>query len=80
MPTAAEKGGSGVSPDYDIPTRTHSEKSQAERIGQAKRSGRGGGSGVSPGYDTTQHAHAQKKTKRIGEAEQSGEGGFEGLS
>jgi hypothetical protein len=45
MPSAAEKGDSGVSPDYGNPTRTHAEEVQAERSGQAERSedGRFGG-------------------------------------
>ena len=42
-PIAAEKGGSGVSPDYgnfdSNPTRTHAEEGQAERSGQAELSG-----------------------------------------
>jgi len=29
----AEKGGSGVSPDYGNPTRAHAEEGQAERSG-----------------------------------------------
>jgi hypothetical protein len=71
--SAAEKGGSGVSSDYDSPTRSQAEEGQAERCGQAVHSGNGG-LGVFPDYETTQHAHAQKEAKRIGQAERSGEG------
>jgi hypothetical protein len=69
-PSAAEKGGSGVSPDYDNPTRTKAEE------GKAERSGKGGGSD----FDTTQRAVAPKKAKRSGEAERGRVEGFEGLS
>jgi len=71
-PSAAEKGGSGVYPDYDSPNRSQAEEGQAERCGQAVLSGNGG-LVVFPDYDTTQHARAQKEAKRIGQAERSGE-------
>jgi len=37
-PSAAEKGGLGVSPDYDTTQHVHSKK-KAKRSGQAERSG-----------------------------------------
>jgi hypothetical protein len=46
MPSEADKGLRGVSPDYDNPTRTHAEEGQAERGGQAERSGEGGIGGL----------------------------------
>ena len=46
IPSAVEKGSSGVSPDYGYTTRTRAKKGQAERNGQADRSGKGGLGGV----------------------------------
>jgi hypothetical protein len=38
-PCAAEKGGWGVFPEFDNPTRTLAEEGQSERSDQAERSG-----------------------------------------
>jgi hypothetical protein len=53
--------GSGVSPDYDSPTRAHAEDCQAERRGQAERSEEVGVGGLPrlrhrPPPTTTQHS------------------------
>jgi hypothetical protein len=45
-PSASDKGGSGVSPDYDNPARTHAEEDQAERSGESECSGEGGFGGL----------------------------------
>jgi hypothetical protein len=73
-PSAAETGGSGVSPDYDSTPHAHAQK-KAKCSGQAERNGEWG-YGISPDYGKTQHIHAQKKNKCSGQAKRSGKSGF----
>ena len=69
MPSAVEKGISGVSPDYGYTTRTHAKKGQAERNGQADRSGKGGLGGGPP--TTTQHSTTTCRIKPSAVAKRS---------
>jgi hypothetical protein len=69
-PSAAEKGGSGVSSATVQLARTpkKAEPSAAARPSASVK-------GASPlDYDTTQHAYAHNETKRSGEAKKSSEG------
>jgi hypothetical protein len=68
-PSAAEKGGSGVSLDYDTTQHAHARK-KAKRSGQAERSGEGG-SGVSPDYDNPTRTHSEED-----QVERNGKGEF----
>jgi hypothetical protein len=67
-------GVSGVSLDFDNPTRTRTLKKGKQSAAARPSAAEKRGSWVSPNYDTTQHALAQKKAKRSGQAECSGIG------
>jgi hypothetical protein len=77
-PSAVEKGGSVVSPDYDTTQHAHAQKN-AKRSGQAERRGKKG-FGASPDYDNLTHTHVESfQAERRGQAKRSGEGGFGGV-
>jgi hypothetical protein len=71
-PSAAEKTGSGVFPDYANTTRMYAEEDQVVRSGQAERIGNDQrGVGVSPYCDSANRSCA-KEAKRSDHAERSG--------
>jgi hypothetical protein len=73
------EGCSGLSPDYENPTRMRAEEGQAKRSGHVERSEERG-LGAFPDYDNSTRTHAEEgQAKRSGHAERCGEGGFGGL-
>ena len=68
-PSAAENGGSGVTPDYDTAQHAHAQN-KTKRIGEAERSAVGV-SRVSPYCDSATRPCA-KEAKRSDHAERSG--------
>ena len=73
-PSAAEKEGSGVSPDYDTTKHAHAQK-KTKRSGQAERSGEGS-FGVSPVYGNHTRTRAEDgQAERSSHAELRGQGG-----
>jgi hypothetical protein len=69
-PSAAEKGGSGVSPDYGNPTRTHAEEGQVKRSGKAERSEEGGFGGLPRLRHNTARPRAEEsQAQRLGRAQ-----------